>query len=359
MTTERQLAANRANALRSTGPSTEAGKAIAKMNAMSHGLRAESPVVCGEDLDDWNAFREGVLADLAPVGTLEADLAERVAVLSWRLRRVVAFETGATEAVVNQAVKKALDGDTSDAPAFGVFHTTSYRGYTTVQRDLAQAQVEAAAHKAAHDLLGQLPGLPKNHPLDGALAFDLLEQASAELPASRPESEPQTWQELLRRPFDLDDEDDEDEEADRFADGVILQAIGVPYEWLNDPGGWPGWTAGIVRAGVEMLAKGEKLDGAFLTEQTLRTTEVSAISHAKRVAKLEAELATYDPAEIAARARKRGLLLHDPTLTRVMRYESHIAKQLTTTLHTLERLRAARSGNTPTSPFVLDVTVNG
>ena len=108
-----------------------------------------------------------------------------------------------------------------------------------------------------------------------------------------------------------------------------------------------------------MLAKSEKLDGAFLTEQTLRTTEVSAITQAKRVATLEAELATFDPSDIVSRARKRGLLLHDPTLTRVMRYEGHIAKQLTTTLHTLERLQAARSGNAHAPPFVLDVTVNG
>jgi hypothetical protein len=41
----------------------------------------------------------------------------------------------------------------------------------------------------------------------------------------------------------------------------------------------------------------------------------------------------------------------------VMRYESHLNKQLTQTLHQLERLQALRSGNPPAPPAALDVTV--
>ena len=40
MTTERQIAANRANAKRSTGPKSRAGKARASQNAYRHGLTA-------------------------------------------------------------------------------------------------------------------------------------------------------------------------------------------------------------------------------------------------------------------------------------------------------------------------------
>src|SRR5262245_10281402 len=39
---ERQLAANRANAQRSTGPRTAAGKARASLNALRHGILARS-----------------------------------------------------------------------------------------------------------------------------------------------------------------------------------------------------------------------------------------------------------------------------------------------------------------------------
>ena len=38
MTSERQLATNRQNALNSTGPRTPAGRAISSLNATRHGL---------------------------------------------------------------------------------------------------------------------------------------------------------------------------------------------------------------------------------------------------------------------------------------------------------------------------------
>ena len=42
---------------------------------------------------DWEEHREGILENLFPVGPLELTLAERVALLSWRLHRVTRYET--------------------------------------------------------------------------------------------------------------------------------------------------------------------------------------------------------------------------------------------------------------------------
>jgi hypothetical protein len=92
MTSPARIAANKRNTQRSTGPKTETGKAVAKMNALSHGLRATAQIVPGEDPGMWEEYRAAVLADQAPVGVLETELAERVAVLSWRLRRVATSE---------------------------------------------------------------------------------------------------------------------------------------------------------------------------------------------------------------------------------------------------------------------------
>src|SRR5436190_14545210 len=88
MTTPKQAQANRANARRSTGPRTAAGKARSSRNALKHGLRAETALLPGESAADWREHREGVLISLGAKGALETELADRVALALWRLRRV-------------------------------------------------------------------------------------------------------------------------------------------------------------------------------------------------------------------------------------------------------------------------------
>src|SRR5262249_43264522 len=47
------------------------------------------------------------------------------------------------------------------------------------------------------------------------------------------------------------------------------------------------------------------------------------------------------------------------TLDKIMRYESHITRQMLQALHTLERLQRAGRGDDVPPPAALDVTVNG
>ena len=92
MTSDRQIAANRRNAQRSTGPRTPAGKATVSVNAVKHGLTARDVVLPTESAEEFESFRTGLLAALDPVGDLEGVLAERIVTLLWRLRRVPMFE---------------------------------------------------------------------------------------------------------------------------------------------------------------------------------------------------------------------------------------------------------------------------
>jgi hypothetical protein len=111
MTTLAQIEANRRNAAHSTGPRTPAGKGKSSKNALSHGLRAELPVLPGERAEDWEVHRAGVFRGLSPVGTLEEALAGRVALCLWRLRRVAAYETAVTAVgleEVGEEVRKQL-----------------------------------------------------------------------------------------------------------------------------------------------------------------------------------------------------------------------------------------------------------
>src|SRR5262245_24185902 len=58
-----RLEANRRNALRSTGPRTEDGKQRSRVNAVRHGLTAETVVGSLEDAEDYKAFEAAIIAD--------------------------------------------------------------------------------------------------------------------------------------------------------------------------------------------------------------------------------------------------------------------------------------------------------
>ena len=108
---EAQRAANRANALRSTGPRTQAGKAHASRNAVQHGLRGNFHLIAGEDPAEHQAFRGGLRAQLGPRGALEELLAERVVCDAWRLRRIVRMETEMTDKVLEDALREKQSHD--------------------------------------------------------------------------------------------------------------------------------------------------------------------------------------------------------------------------------------------------------
>jgi hypothetical protein len=94
MTSLRQIESNRRNALRSTGPKTEAGKQRSSKNAVRHGLTAETVIEPLEDPEDYKAFEQAVTADYDAETAVERELVLRLASLLWRLRRSTLIETG-------------------------------------------------------------------------------------------------------------------------------------------------------------------------------------------------------------------------------------------------------------------------
>jgi len=97
VTSYRQIEANRRNALRSTGPKTEAGKHSSRCNAVRHGLAAETVIGALEDAEDYKAFEAAIIADYDAQSAVERELVLRLASLLWRLRRATAMETGLFE----------------------------------------------------------------------------------------------------------------------------------------------------------------------------------------------------------------------------------------------------------------------
>ena len=75
------------------GPKTDRGKAVVRLNAVRHGVLSVTPVIpVLESEEDWQAHRAALLASLAPEGHLEQILAERAALVLWRLQRLARYE---------------------------------------------------------------------------------------------------------------------------------------------------------------------------------------------------------------------------------------------------------------------------
>ena len=89
MTTEKQIEANKQNALVSTGPVTAEGKALVAQNAVKHGIFARDLIITSgdgkEDQQEYNELLDGLIASLNPKGQMECILIEKIAVDFWRL----------------------------------------------------------------------------------------------------------------------------------------------------------------------------------------------------------------------------------------------------------------------------------
>ncbi len=344
MTTAAKLTANKRNAQRSTGPKTATGKAVARLNATSHGLRAASPVVPGEDPTAWEAFREAMAADLAPVGMLESELAERVAALLWRLRRVQSFEagmvTGASDFAARHARGEGLVGPFGEGRMFGEGGPPTP---AAVRAEVAATEEAIREHAEHGRLLAALSPAADSDLFDGAEALALLDALTASLP--------------------MPDGVDDDQLANLLPDPLhprFLAAVGVPELGPGDPAEWGGWTAGIVRAGAERIAGavGWKAD-TLLAHATAHAAEGLEEGRERLTAlRRELTLAERRADEDEAAARRRALVPAEPVVATVVKYEGHLQRQLTQALHELERRQALRSDCPPHPPAALDVSVH-
>ena len=85
---EAQLAANRENAQRSTGPKTPEGKAAIHMNALKTGLTGRTVWIEEEDAPRYRKLAADFNQDLQPVGPQETALVQSVVDLHWRLESI-------------------------------------------------------------------------------------------------------------------------------------------------------------------------------------------------------------------------------------------------------------------------------
>ena len=108
--------ANRANALLSTGPRTDAGKQRSSRNALTHGLTSRSPVLATEDSDAYQLHRRQFLDEYKPATPTETQLTQELADTAWRLNRIPHLEAALLDRAANPPTDQAaIDFDIVDA----------------------------------------------------------------------------------------------------------------------------------------------------------------------------------------------------------------------------------------------------
>jgi len=144
--TPKQLAANRRNAQRSTGPRTPRGKAVSRWNALTHGILAQAiippPLDQYESRQDFDRLLARLRDEFDPASAMEELLVERIATAYWRLGRVLRAEGAAI------AQRRNTIGERWGQP--GSFHSTSW------PRSAPSVEEQAQALSAALDDLPEL-----------------------------------------------------------------------------------------------------------------------------------------------------------------------------------------------------------
>ena len=92
MSTQAQLAANRANAQLSTGATSAEGKATSSLNALKTALTGRTVLLPSDDAAAYERHLSGYARELAPVGQRESDLVQAIADAAWRLDRIPGLE---------------------------------------------------------------------------------------------------------------------------------------------------------------------------------------------------------------------------------------------------------------------------
>src|SRR5918995_5219993 len=276
------------------GPKTDEGKEVARWNSTRHGIRSPAPVVPGvEKPEDWEEYRDGMLVDLSPLGSLELALAERVATLAWRLHRVTRYET---ESIA--LFQERVEDDLARERRFGSGpdHPEAVRGNAKSDRD-------------DHRLLKRFAKMEDEKRLS-YIEADLVVWGAMEC-------------------------------ADKVTEGEVdpeelLRSVSVPGLPSSDSWeGYEGWTASLVRAVLEKVAQATDEETEELLEAAIRSARWKADR-----SKLEAEKVERD---LRNMARER-LLPDEKTLEKVARYEAHLSRRLYKALHELEALQVRRTG---------------
>jgi hypothetical protein len=143
-----KLAANRANAQKSTGPKSERGKTRSSRNSFKHGLYSKQLVTSQEEAAALDALKADLRAEHQPVNETEEILVNEMAEQFWRLRRARGMEA------------RLLDSDSvviTHLAALQRMMSSAERGFHKALTTLRQLQKDRSSRSESASAPGFVP----------------------------------------------------------------------------------------------------------------------------------------------------------------------------------------------------------
>lgn len=313
--------ANRQNALQSTGPGTPVGKAVSSMNAVKHGILSKALVIREgegkESLEELSQIRQAGFDHYLPIGPLEEMLVDRIVTCFWRMRRVIAFETGAIRQQLDSItdrrrfsrenefdVATQVVVNTGMDNAYRSFMNSTSLGLEAIVKKLKAARDSISkegeiSHESANEIIQTCGYFHGQTPLTAAQLAIILEEGDLE-------------------------------RIGKFSNCVRQYLINKKLldNRAKDP---------------------KKILKVLLTDildQTIRTVK-------KRLVEVKRQEALEDQAaKLAAHIPKQS------DIDKICRYEAHLERQLSRAMDQLEKLQRMRSGEKTPPRMNLDLRVD-
>jgi hypothetical protein len=316
------------------GPKTPEGRLAVRLNASTHGILSPQPIVNAyEKPQDWERHRAAIVDSLAPEGGMEQLLAERVALMSWRLNRVVLYEAErlqeGQEDVIEDLRSERLHKGRLDAiykgqdpDALGVL-IEAHPANVLDDLKMARALYKQVCHLFDESKAGVR--------LEGGYGGSLLDLAARKA--------------VKMADYHAGVEDAEERDVRERAEKLLDALPGIPDDaFLDDME----FTVGQLKGLVEGLARQagippetRTVDGSVISPEE-QLLEIVHIEARYEVVRLEGA-AEKVQAQILKKRRER-VLPDQADLQTVSRYEAHLSRQMYQALHELEALQTRRGG---------------
>jgi len=171
MATDKQIAANRLNAQKCTGPRTPEGKAISSQNAFKTGIDSKSEVMQCESREEYDELIACYQDRFKPDTPEEESFVDAMIRYEWLSRRYMALEAGIwnrrfTQNNNHKALGHAFVGHSEDFSRAGQRFDAARRGFAASLKQLRICQEKRA--KAPLVPEPEQHGQPESGPTDAA-----------------------------------------------------------------------------------------------------------------------------------------------------------------------------------------------